>query len=66
MPTLEEKQLAGTPRALFLHPGGDDLAGRMEYCLRWGAPMWETDWEEASWRGKASACMQAIFKHIWY
>ena len=30
MPTLEEKQLAGTPRALFLHPGGDDLAGRME------------------------------------
>ena len=49
-------------REPFPHPGGPELEGRIAYCLQWGVPLLEADWEEASRLGKASACMQAIIK----
>ena len=58
-PASQAQQLAGAPRArtgALPHPGGYELSDRV--------PLWETDWEEASRLGKATACMQAIIRRI--
>ena len=29
-------------REPFPHPGGEELRDRIDYCLKWGVPLWET------------------------